>query len=389
MTERSFIWDSGGSGDSSPHSEANTALLFGAILGDRLISANKGVLRGVLNALTPSSPGAGQVRIASGAAISDGHPYVSDANVDFTPTTPSVGTTGHRIVLRASWSAQTVRLVDISSADGTAAIPAMTQTPGTTYDIPICSFTKSTGGVIASLTDTREFAGSPTDPLEAVLQSIVNTTTGIWKGMFWAPGAGVIFEGSGQTAPGSLNLRSIPGNGSNNLTVTTLSDGSKGMGELRTSGVSNDDIGFYTQWGIDPLTDNFEMGVVCYIDNDTNREIFFGLSTTTNPSDGNSRIGIRVINNGNLICFADNAGAETTVDTGAGGSAAPGTLYALKIVGSAGSISFFVNGNAYGPITTNIMSAPSATYPMFGMRSTTAAQDKLPWRDFSGRMKAA
>lgn len=385
MTERSFIWDSGGGGDASPHSEANTALLFGALVGDRLISANKGVIRGVLNGLVPSSPGAGQVRIASGAAISDGHPYISDANVDFTPTTPSVGTTGHRIVLRASWSAQTVRLTDISSADGTATIPAMTQTPGTTYDIPICSFTKSTAGVIASLADNREFAGSTPDLFDLVSQAITNAATGTWKGLFWAPGHGI--GGDSSYVTGVLGLKYGSSGAPQTSISGALADAGKAMGELRTSGALNDDSMLYTHWGLDPQTDSFEMAVVCYLNNDANRNFFFGLSASNHPGDTNDRIGFRVFNNGNIIAFTDTGSAESTFDYGAGGSASPGTLYALKIVGTAGVITFYVNGTAVFSTSSNVPS--TAVYAVFGVRSTTAAQDVLAFRDLIGRMKAA
>lgn len=387
MTERSFIWDSGGGGDASPHSEANTALLFGALVGDRLISANKGVIRGVLNSLVPSSPGAGQVRIATGACIVDGHPYINDANVDFTPTTPSVNTTGHRIVARCSWSAQTVRLVDISSADGTAAIPAMTQTPGTTYDIPICSFTKSTGGVIASLADNREFAGSTSDIVDALATSITNAATGVWKGYFWAPGAGCLGSTSTGTQGGLLGC--VFG-GDGNMTPSpsgATSDAFKGMGDIRTDGALNSDVYIYTTWNIDPTTDSFEMSLVCSLDNDTNNEFFFGLAASVVPADANNRLGFRRINNGNLIAFTDNGGAESSFDTGLAGSASPGTVYALKVVGTAGVITFYVNGTAVFSTSSNVPS--TAIYALFGIRSTTAAQDFLRYRDLNGRMKAA
>lgn len=384
MTEKSFIWDTGGGGDASPHSEADTALMFGAMLGDRQTSANKGVIRGVLNSLAASSPGAGQVRIASGAAIIDGHPYYNTANVDFNPVTPSVGTTGMRVVLRCSWSAQTVRLQVLASADGTAAIPAMTQTPGTTYDIPICSFTKSTGGVIASLADNREFAGAAPDLYDMVVQGITNAATGTWKGHFWAPGHGI--GGDSSYVTGVLGLR-YSSSGAPQASITGgPGDAGKGMGELRTSGALNDDSVLWTYWAIDPQTDSFEMAVVFHLNNDANREFFFGLAASSVPADATNRLGFRCINNGNLIAFCDNGGAESSFDTGSAGSASPGTVYALKITGNAGLITFYLNGTAVFTTSSNV--SASAGYALFGVRSTTAAQDVLSFRDFAGRMKA-
>ena len=396
MTERSFIWDTGGGGDASPHSEANTALLFGALVGDRLISANKGVIRGVLNGLAPSSPGAGQVRIASGACIADGHPYINDANVDFTPTTPSIGTTGHRIVARCSWSAQTVRLVDISSADGTATIPAMTQTPGTTYDIPICSFTKSTGGVIASLADNREFAGQPADIFEMRLPDIVNSATGVWKGHCWSPGGGIYSTttivsnydkiGVGLSlyvnAAGTMEHLPYPSVGS--------TDALKGMAEMRTSGTSGDSIGIRGAWQIDPSTDSFDLACVISLINDASKQIFFGLTGNLTGNDANDRIGFRVNGSGNIIAFCDSGGTETNsnFDTGLAGSASPGTIYALRIKGEAGVITFYVNGSPVFTTSSNVYSGVLA-YHGLAIQNGAAAQRSLPYRDYIGRMKAA
>jgi hypothetical protein len=168
MTEKSWIWPTTGSGDVSPISVADTAAIFAALfLGTNPGRLDYGVIPGLLNELAPVVSGT-NILVATGWALVDGHPYRNDATKTVTPVVPTVGTTGRRLVLRASWSAgvQTVRITEISSADGTAAIPAMTQTSGTTYDVPICSYTVATGGgAIGAFTDTRSYAGS--DPIVA------------------------------------------------------------------------------------------------------------------------------------------------------------------------------------------------------------------------------
>lgn len=167
MAESSLLWDSGGGGDASPHSESVTAAFFNAVMGGT--AANAGVLPGRLNELEPTVTGGNTtVTVDTGWGICDGHPYLRDASAAVTPTTPAVGTTGRRLVLRADWSAQTVRLTEISSADGTAAIPAMTQTSGTTYDIPICQYTVTTGGVVGAFQDDRVWAGAGGHPQKVV-----------------------------------------------------------------------------------------------------------------------------------------------------------------------------------------------------------------------------
>lgn len=150
MAETSLIWDSGAGGDASPHSEADTAALFAALV------RGSGVINGYLNSLEPTVSGS-NVLVNTGWAMVDGHPYRNSASKSTAITVPAIGTTGHRLVLRANWAAQTVRITDIASADGTATIPAATQTPGTTYDVTLATFTITTLGAI-TLTDAREFA---------------------------------------------------------------------------------------------------------------------------------------------------------------------------------------------------------------------------------------
>ncbi len=158
MAEQSYVWEIGGGGDESPHSVAAWGRVEAALVGVR--GANEGVLPRYGSELAVSTiSGATQVRMLDGAAFVDGHPYLNTATIDVTPVTPAVGTTGRRLVLRCSWAAQTVRLIEISSPDGTATIPDLTQVSGTTYDIPICRYTVTTGGAIAAFIDEREFAG--------------------------------------------------------------------------------------------------------------------------------------------------------------------------------------------------------------------------------------
>lgn len=168
MTEKSWIWPTTGSGDISPISVADTAAIFAALfLGTNPGRLDYGVIPGLLNELAPVVSGT-NILVGTGWALVDGHPYRNDATKTVTPVVPTVGTTGRRLVLRASWSSgvQTVRITEISSADGTAAIPALTQTSGTTYDVPLCSYTVATGsGAIGAFTDTRSYAGS--DPIVA------------------------------------------------------------------------------------------------------------------------------------------------------------------------------------------------------------------------------
>lgn len=150
MAEKSLFFDTNGTGDgASAYTETE---LFDWVRR----SFGEGVLREYGNELAvtgTSSP----VAVATGSANVYGSPYENTSSVNVAISTPVIGTTGHRIVLRKSWASQTVRITKISSSDGVSAIPAATQTPGTTYDVTLATLTITTGGVI-TVTDARPFA---------------------------------------------------------------------------------------------------------------------------------------------------------------------------------------------------------------------------------------
>jgi hypothetical protein len=160
MAQTSRFWTTDGNGDgATAYTMAEIAEVFRtAFTSDNY--ATQGVLKGYLNGLAVSGT-ASPISVATGAAMVYGFFYTNDAALDVAVATPISGTTGHRLVLRASWSTtQTVRVYDIASADGTATIPAVTQTPGTTYDITLATFTITTGGVIA-VADARSYCAYP------------------------------------------------------------------------------------------------------------------------------------------------------------------------------------------------------------------------------------
>lgn len=150
MTERSLWW-SDGVGHGGPYSQDELRLLQQALAG-----GDDGVLQGQRNDYAVSINGS-QLRTASGRALVNGTLAESDANVDKTPSTPSVGTTGLRIVLRKSWSARTVTVELLEASDGTATPPAVTQTDGTTWEISLATAEITTGGTLQNLVDTRSF----------------------------------------------------------------------------------------------------------------------------------------------------------------------------------------------------------------------------------------
>ena len=156
MPERSSIWNSTGVGDGSATGITQQQWL--EIFRDSFTSdrySSEGVLAGVSGELKVSNSSS-PLAVAAGAAYVYGFYYQNTASLNLTVTTPSVGTTGGHVVLRADWTTQTVRAVAVRNTDGTNSTPALTQTAGTTYEIRLCTFTITTGGSI-TVTDARDF----------------------------------------------------------------------------------------------------------------------------------------------------------------------------------------------------------------------------------------
>lgn len=163
MTERSRPWDGTTTGDATEaayDAPTEIARVFRATVEGLERSAHKGgVVNGAagFNDYSSSTPGANTTRIASGIGWNQGTWHESDANVDFTIATPASSTRVDRIVLRKSWSGQTVRLTRIAGTEGAGA-PALTQTFGTTWDVPLWQVSITTGAAI-TYTDDRPMAG--------------------------------------------------------------------------------------------------------------------------------------------------------------------------------------------------------------------------------------
>ena len=162
MAEVSIWWTTDGVGDGTDagYTAAQIALFWRKLLTQD--PTTQCVVAGALNELAVTGT-TSPVSMATGYAIVDGTGYINDAAKDVAVATPVVGTTGHRVVLRATWGAtQTTRVALLSSADGVASIPACTQTSGTLYEVSLATLTITTGGAI-TVTDDRGFCHFGTD----------------------------------------------------------------------------------------------------------------------------------------------------------------------------------------------------------------------------------
>ncbi|MFA5053328.1 MAG: hypothetical protein WC565_04680 [Parcubacteria group bacterium] len=176
MSESSWLWTTDGTGDGtdSGYTQANLNQIYRMMFVGT--AADEGVLKNYLNALAVTNSTGRTMSVNTGGALVYGFPYYNSAAATVDLAHPVVGTTGYRIVLRASWAAQTVRVTKIESADGTAAIPAMTQVANTTWDIPLAEGTITTGDVI-TVTDDRVFL-HPNIEIEAAM--IATGTRTLW-----------------------------------------------------------------------------------------------------------------------------------------------------------------------------------------------------------------
>lgn len=249
MAEISFGWASNGTGDGAAISVVDSAELLKAIVG------GSGVIRGYLNELAPTVSGS-NVLVNTGWGVgATGHLYRNSASKSTTITTPSTGTTGHRIVLREDLAAQTVRIYDIASADGTASIPAAAAT-----DVMIATLTITTGGVI-TLADVRAFASTFSPAYMEMLQL----------------GGGSLRAPAGLTATGRVLLAAFKASA-----VTNTTDGSTNpvalLNAFGLTAYSNGSAGWFTS-----LT-----GGVLSLNTNSIRTVGIGtlevLSTSSTPS---------------------------------------------------------------------------------------------------------
>lgn len=204
MALQSIFWDTNGTGDgAAPYTEAQLAeWLRKSFLSD---PANEGVVPGVGGefAVTgASSP----VTVAAGFAYVYGFPAWDNSALQLALPTPVIGTTGHRVVLRADWAPQTVRVVLKSSSDGVAAVPALEQAAGTRWEVGLAEVAITTGGAI-TITDSRQRAHFNTRVKNSMLDPGSVTTEKLADGAITATklGSGAVTTpklGDGQvTAP--------------------------------------------------------------------------------------------------------------------------------------------------------------------------------------------
>ena len=187
MTEKSYWWNTGGAGDgASTYTQADLTEVS-KILGAALNF--EGVVPVFLNQLAPTANGINTVKVDTGGALVDGRQYENNAavNVNIPSSVGGGNTRIDRIVLRANWSALTVRVTRIAGTDAASpTVPAITQVSGTTYDIKLCQVLVNTSGAVtvtdervwAQLNNANQFSNNLITTAKLALNSVDDTIAG-------------------------------------------------------------------------------------------------------------------------------------------------------------------------------------------------------------------
>lgn len=153
MTETSRPWGGTVLGDaaSAPYDDSEfSAMLRELTTADRtiesVVNTNLTNYSGLLQVTNPSGT---VVRVASGVAIVDGKMYYNNANIDFNAST--VGGY-YRAILRKDFVAQTVRAALLGPSGSE---PALTQTDGVVWEVPLAYVLNSGGSLI--IVDERTY----------------------------------------------------------------------------------------------------------------------------------------------------------------------------------------------------------------------------------------
>lgn len=163
-----MLWTTSGTGDGSAGGYSMAQMIQWMQVLFTRDNTTEGVADGYGNELAVTNPSGRDLSINTGGALVYGFPYWNTAPVTKTLTHPTTGTTGWRLVLQASWAAQTVRIALLQAADGTAAPPAVTQVATTTWEISLAYGTITTGDVIV-VTDARTFIHATTEVTSAMI----------------------------------------------------------------------------------------------------------------------------------------------------------------------------------------------------------------------------
>ena len=262
-----------------------------------------------------------------------------DGSEDLTIVSPSGSTRVDLVVIRADWAAQTVRLAVRAGVEGAGIEPDPVQLSGSTFELPIGSFSITTGGVITIVfSEIRSF-------FQVGVQPDV-------QAIFFDDFMGAIVSGAILHSAHHWNV-AVTGTAAVSI-PTILTAGMYGDVQL-SSGATINSTAHLNAPGLVPGQSEVDLRVRVRQVDITEFEWLVGLSTDTasiTPADGIFFRGNHGVGAVNLEGVTRKDGTETTVDLGITGDVDK-AIY-LRAVREQDEVFFFVNSEFVGSSTTNI-----------------------------------
>ncbi len=166
MAQTSFPWTDA-TGDGGPYAAETWDNIYEHLFQTDQ-AASEGVLEGDGGELVCEGV-ATPITVGTGAAVVKGKIYINTAVEEVSIPLPTAATRVDRIVLRADFSAQEVRIARLAGVEGGGA-PNLTQVDGTTWEISLAQASVTTGGEI-TITDERAFCHFGTRVSNAMLDA--------------------------------------------------------------------------------------------------------------------------------------------------------------------------------------------------------------------------
>lgn len=232
MAEFSMWWTTGGAGDGSATYTRSDHAMWAKVLAS--CNGLEGVAPNYLNKLAGTVTALNTVSINTGGALVDGKIYNNSSAVSVNiPSAVGGGNTRiDRIVARADWTAQTVRITRIAGTDAAVpTAPAKSSSSGTLYDILLYQALVDTAGTVI-LTDERTMAQAQTvDLADLAVSEAKIAALAVTSGKL---GAGAVIAGKiGANAINSTGLFSYGA-----IEAAAIKDGEIIAGKIGTGGVS-------------------------------------------------------------------------------------------------------------------------------------------------------
>lgn len=367
MTETSRHWDGTTTGDATvaPYSAQEFAEVLYQLIGQNnttpfqrgFVSLSGANGAGSLLVTGTATP----IAVAAGSAFVAGYWYNNDASANVAVGTPAVNPRIDRLILRASWAAQTVRMVLLAGAEAaTPSPPALTQTFGTTWEVSLAQVYVTTGGVITIRDERlaniglgnsvlfRDIAGREYeeffDHMESASPTAAGTPTG-WSATVAGTGATTMPTG----VPTSVLISTGGTNGGTN--TFTRGRASSGVNERYRSSLNQAPMLFEARFQIVNAVDANGVIIMRLIDSAATSYIEFGMRGSLSTA--------------NLTIRNAAGGAASSFTTGQAVDTTAYHTYGIYIPASGGPVVALYDRVEIGQLAAGIPAGATAMRPEF------------------------